>query len=89
MYEEVHEQISVAVCFKKGTKPKITSFVWRENRYDVEEVHLVSRARKGRECVWIFNVSTKSSAFKIRLDTDTLSWYLEELTWETNKEGIL
>jgi len=82
MYEEVHEQISVTASFPLKGKPAITSFIWRGKTYKILDVHLVSKARKGRECVWLFNVSTRSSAFKIRLDTDTLTWYLEELSWE-------
>ncbi len=80
-YDLIHEQVEVKAIFKPG-KVDILSFTWKEKTYDVKEVTLTSKAYKGREIVWVFNIATETAAFKLRFDTDLLTWFLEELTWE-------
>lgn len=81
MYEPVHEKIQVIAEFSAG-KGKVKSFTWRDKDYQVIEQTLEVKASHGRETVWIFYVVTESAAFKLRLDTDSLNWYLEEFTWQ-------
>lgn len=81
MYDPVHEKIAVDAKFQNG-KVQITKFRWKDKDHFVTEVHLTLKARKGREAVWIFNVSTSTAAYKLRLDSDTLQWWIEEHTWE-------
>lgn len=83
----MHAPIQVKAEFLEKGKPIIHSFIWEGKEYKVEQVDLVTRANKGDERVWLFNVSTKTSAFQLRLDTDNLRWYLEELTWEEGKSN--
>jgi hypothetical protein len=84
-YDRVHEKIEVVADFKPG-RVDIKSFTWKDKTYVVKEVNLTSKAYKGREIVWVFNVSTETAAFKLRFDTDLLTWFLEELTWEEKPE---
>lgn len=85
MYAPVHAPIIVVAEFPEKGKVKIHSFIWEGKEYKIEQVDLVTRANKGNERVWLFNVSTKTAAFQLRLDTDNLKWYLEELTWDEAK----
>lgn len=88
MYEKVHEQIQVSATFQKG-KVLIHSFTWKDKQYDVEALHLPVHARRGRESVWMFYVSTAGGAYKLRFDTDTLFWWIEEVSWEEGAETRL
>lgn len=81
-YTPVHEKISVEAKFSIGGKLEVTSFIWKDKEYTVSEVTFVSKAYRGRDTVWLVHVATHSAAFKLRFDTDTLNWWLEEFTWE-------
>lgn len=81
-YTPVHEKILVTVDFLPTGKHQIREFTWRKRNYLVTETILISQAFHGRETVWIFHVATATAAFKLRLDTASLTWWLEEYTWE-------
>lgn len=81
MYDKVHDKISVVADFD-GPKIHIQQFTWQDRIYKVEEVHLKVKATRGEEVVWLFSVSTINAAFKLRFDTGSLQWYLEEHTWD-------
>ena len=81
MYLSVHEPITAVAEFKHG-HPEVKSFTWQARDYQVLKTTLRLKARKGRELVWLFCVTTATAAFKLRLDTDSLNWWLEEHTWE-------
>lgn len=82
MYDHVHEKITVVASFSPHKRIEINSFVWKEKQYQIKQVTLVTKARKGREVVWMYHVVTDNMAFKLRLDTDSMTWWLEEFTWE-------
>jgi galactose mutarotase-like enzyme len=84
-YDYVHEPITVTAAFPPRGRVKITSFEWQGKTYTVDKVNLSTRANKGEARVWLFSVSTKTAAFKLRLDTDTLQWWMEEFTWDDAK----
>lgn len=83
MYDYIHEPITVIAEFRTP-KPQVHRFTWQQREHVVKALNLVTKARKGRDLVWLFHVSTDTGAYKLRLDTDTLQWWLEELTWEVN-----
>jgi hypothetical protein len=86
MYEHVHQQISVTASFLPGQRPVISQIEWQGKKYKIEATTLVTHARRGREAVWLFHVMTKTASFKLRLDTDSLTWWLEELTWDIEQD---
>ena len=49
-------------------------------------MHLLMKAGKGRETVWLFSVSTEAAAFKLRFDSDSLEWFLEEMVWDESED---
>lgn len=87
MYDTIHEKISVVAEFT-GAQITIKSFTWKEHLYDVLAVNLKVKANHGEEVVWLFSVSTATAAFKLRFDTGSLQWYLEELTWDETQPQI-
>lgn len=87
MYEPIHEKIAVAATFEPGSRPRIHQFVWQNRTYKIIRTTMVNKARRGRESVWLFHVTTETMAFKIRLDTDSLIWWLEELTWDEAEDN--
>ncbi|MCA9378799.1 hypothetical protein KC640_00060 [Candidatus Dojkabacteria bacterium] len=87
MYDSMHTKISVVADFPGGGKVEIKHFTWEGKKYEVEKTHLITKAHRGRETVWLFHISTQNAAFKLRLDTDSLIWYLEELTWDKEVDG--
>lgn len=94
MYSQVHDPITVKATFRQVDKPGVIpkpvihSFIYKEKEYIVNEVTLVVRANRGRDTVWMISVATDTAAFKLRFETDTLLWYMEELTWDDTRDGI-
>lgn len=84
MYDPIHEQISVKVEFNNHDL-RIISFDWQGREHLVDKINLITKARKGRELVWVYYVSNSGGAYKLRYDTESVTWWLEEVTWEENK----
>lgn len=82
MYDKLHEKIQVTATFASNGKAIIERFTWKNKDYPVTEVTLITKAYHGRDTVWMFHVVTPTAAFKLRFDTDTMNWWLEESTWE-------
>ena len=79
MYQEVNEPIEVMVAFKAGNKVEPVAFKWGNRHYKVDRVNLVHAERRGREKVYVFSVSDKANAFRLKFSTETLKWDLEEM----------
>jgi len=80
-YEKIHKPISTYVFSRKGLT-KIKAFEWDGRIYHITGNNLVTRARKGTIPIYLFSVSNDSGSYKLRFDTDTLSWWLEEILWK-------
>lgn len=77
MYQSINEPIEVVVIFN-GQKVEPVFFKWGNRQYRVDRVNLVHTERQGREKHYIFSVSDKANAFRLRFSTETLKWTLEE-----------
>lgn len=66
------------VFYKQG---KVTPLAfWINNRkYQVEKVNLVYSQRRGLAKIYYFAVSTKTAAYKLAYNSETLSWRLLEV----------
>jgi len=53
---------------------------WKNRIYKIDKIGLHYTFREGRVLYHIFSVSTKTLAMKLRFDTETLSWKLEEIS---------
>ena len=51
---------------------------WKNRVYKIEKVGLHYVFREGRVLYHMFSVSTSTMAMKLRFDTETLIWRLEE-----------
>jgi len=80
-YEKIHEPISTYVFTREG-RTKVKAFEWKGRIYKVDQNNLTTKARKGTTPVYLFSVSNESGSYKLRFDTDTLNWWLEEILWE-------
>ncbi len=82
IYQDIHEQCELTLEFVPGKRPRPISFNWRGRHYEVTEVSLLTKAKKGATPVWMFHVATNSGAYKLRFDTDTLETWVEQVMWE-------
>lgn len=81
-YQDIHEKCELTLELVPGKRPRPLNFVWRGRQHLVEEVSLVTKAKKGETPVWMIHVATSSGAYKIRFDTDTLEAWIEQIMWE-------
>ncbi|MBD3280179.1 hypothetical protein GF389_01480 [Candidatus Dojkabacteria bacterium] len=80
-YEKVHEKINVLTLYK-SQKTRIVGFRWQDRLYKIDGNNLITKAQKGTAPVYLFSVSNKKGAYQLRLETETLAWFLEEIIWE-------
>lgn len=77
-YQKIHEPIKVATTSgERGIS--VRKFKWRDQVYQVTEQTLTAKAMRGADPVWLFSVLTDYGSYKLRLDTSTLHWWLEEI----------
>jgi hypothetical protein len=76
MAEVVDEQVKVGM----SNTPKWVK--WKNRIHQIEKVGLHYTFREGRVLYHIFSVVTKTMYMKLRLDTETLNWKLEEINDE-------
>ncbi|MDQ6659791.1 MAG: hypothetical protein M3Z24_02355 [Chloroflexota bacterium] len=80
-YEAIHEKVRVVTVYDpyKGTVlPWLVK--WQARIYTIEKIGYVHKVRVGRTLFHIFSVSNAAIAFRLKLDTDTLHWTLEEVS---------
>lgn len=80
-YEHVHEPINI-YFYTKNNKSYIRAFEWQNRIYKISRNNLITKALKGNKPVYLFSVSNDNGAYKLRFDTDSLAWWLEEIYWE-------
>ena len=74
MTESINEKVKVGM----SDSPKWVE--WKGRVHKIEKVGLHYTFREGRVLYHIFSVSTKTLAMKLKLDTETLGWKLEEVS---------
>jgi hypothetical protein len=78
MHQKIDEPIEVEVVFLKSRIiPR--SFSWRSIIYRIKNLGLVHDTFIGREKVYYFSVSDGVNFFRLRLNTNSLQWRLEEM----------
>ncbi len=53
---------------------------WRDREYHIDKLGYHHRVRQGRELCHIFHVSNGTIDFRLRFESETMHWTLEELT---------
>lgn len=74
MAEYINEKVKVGM----SDFPKWVS--WKNKVYKVEKVGLHHTFREGRVLYHIFSVVTETLFMRLKLDTETLNWKLEEIS---------
>jgi len=78
MYTQVNEPVDVIAAFNQNRAEPVI-FKWNNRYYRITSVNLVHTERKGRNKMYIFSVTDKANAFRLRFSTETLKWQLEEM----------
>lgn len=83
MAEMINESVSVNLLFnhlKRSVMP--TSLFWRGRRYTITNIGLHHAVREGRVLYHLYSVTDGTTAFKLQLDTEVLSWKLLEIEFQ-------
>lgn len=78
MHEKIDQPIDVEVVFLRN-KVIPRSFSWQGVIYHIKTLGLRHNAYVGREKIHYFSVSDGVNFFRLRLSSDSLLWYLEEI----------
>jgi hypothetical protein len=74
MIQKIAETVTVGM----SDSPKWVK--WKNNIYKIEEVGLHHTVREGKVLFHIFSVTTKTLFLRLKLDTESLIWKLEEIS---------
>lgn len=77
MAQRIDEKVEVVLA---SQIPK--SVIWRARTYKIDKIGLHHTYRKGRTLYHVFSVISSTLFLRLRLDTDSLSWQLEEVSDE-------
>ncbi len=81
MIEHINEQIDCICIYEKlGAIVKPYKIKWNGRVYKITTLGYHHVRRDGRYIHHIFSVATETLAFKLRLDSETLHWYVEEVS---------
>lgn len=86
MFEQINEPVDVAALFSArggttfGGKPTLIpkKFKWQGREYPIKTVNLTYSSFEGRIKFYYFAVSDNTSYFKLRFNSQNLSWVLLE-----------
>ena len=81
MKEEIHEPVSVVAAYNHQTnrfRPK--RLRWGGRDIELTQSGFCHPLREGNKLLHIFSMSDGSTAFRLRFDTETLQWELEEVS---------
>ena len=81
MIERIHELVSVVAIYnhEKGVVfPRKVR--WNKRDFTIEKLGYHHKIKNGRYVHHIFSVCNSTLAFKLLFDTETLHWWLEEVS---------
>ena len=81
MSEIINEKVSVLTYYERnGGKVIPCKIKWQGRVYSIKQVGLHYPVRQGRKLLHYFSVVTQdNTSFKLKHDTETLHWILEEV----------
>jgi hypothetical protein len=81
MIEKINEQVDCICIYKRvGGSVMPYKIRWNGRIYKITKVGYHHKRRDGRYIYHIFSVATNTLFFKLKLDTETLHWYVEEVS---------
>jgi hypothetical protein len=81
MLEHIQEKISVITKYDRTTNTTMPVKIrWQGRDYIMKKLAYYHKIRQGRVIQHIFHVTDGNLDFRLRMDSDLLSWILEEIT---------
>jgi len=79
MLQKINQKIPVIVkfCSEKNILP--VKLRWRDQEYQIKKLAYYHKFRQGRILQHIFHVTDGHLDFRLRFDSEDLSWTLEEV----------
>lgn len=77
MFEQINEPVNVVSRFSDSRLEPV-KFLWHGREYSVKKINLTWSSWEGRSKIYYFAVSDSTNYFKLRFDTEDLSWTLLE-----------
>ena len=65
-------------AFFNGQQVKPLFFKWNSREYTVTKINMVHSTREGRDKIYYFSVIDNANYFKLKYNSSTLQWSLEE-----------
>ncbi|MCL4374852.1 hypothetical protein M1523_03240 [Patescibacteria group bacterium] len=80
MQETINETVSVIASYQRETGRVMPRKIrWRDRDYLIKQLTYYHRIRAGRTLSHVFHVTDGQTDFRLRLNSDTLGWTLEEI----------
>lgn len=80
MNEKINERIDVITIYRKtGALVMPYKLRWNGKEYKITKLGYHHKIKEGKTLIHIFSCSNDSLAFRLRFNSDTLSWILEEV----------
>lgn len=80
MQEQINEKVSIITKYDRTNGSIIPlKMRWQGRDYTMKSVSYHHKMMEGKKLLHIFHVTDEVSDFRLRLDTDTLHWTLEEV----------
>lgn len=81
MTEHINERVDVITIYRKASMPHVYPYKlrWNGKEYLIKNVGYHHKVREGKTIIHIFSCSSDSLGFRLRFNSDTLSWILEEV----------
>lgn len=81
MLEKVGERVSVVTVYNwEGGRVMPVGVRWQGRLYKILKLGYYHRVKVGKALQHVFSVSTETVAFRLRLDSESLVWWLEEVS---------
>ena len=83
MIQKISTPVSVAVIFDhKARTVKPVTLLWESRTYKILKIGLHHWFKVGKTLFHVFSVATNTLFFRLVLNTESLSWTLEEISDE-------
>lgn len=79
MPELINEQMKVGTIFSNGQINPVW-FIWKNRKYNIEQVTYSWRDREGDAILHYFNVLSSANLYELCFNAKTLIWFLLKIT---------
>lgn len=89
MTEHIHERVDVITIYRKASVPQVMPYKikWNGRIYLIKHLGYHHKVKEGKTIIHIFSCSSETLGFRLRFNSDTLSWILEEVEDGTSHQS--